>query len=438
MHLSLVEECRGRVERALAVLRAGPNHDTRREMKLYAALGASLTHTIGRRDAPEIGTAWTKALELATSLNDTRYQLHSLEGLYYVHSVSGRNAPALVIAQKFCSLAAASADPDDLQIGERMIGVTKHYLGDQPSARRHIERALAHHQASDHSGQIIPFQIDQRVSAGVFLSRILWLQGFPEQAMRAAESSVEAARAANHEISLCYALAYAACTIAFWVGDLAAAEHYVRMLLDRSTRHALALWRALGCSHRGVLVVKRGDVIAGLGLLRAGLDEFGKDRVAARSLIFLTEMAEALGRAGEIADGLAVAEAAIERSEQNEGHWALAELLRVKGELLLLRGTQGAAAGADDHFRQALDWARRQGALSWELRAATSLARLLRDQDRSTEAISLLASVYNRFTEGFETDDLKAARALIDGFPMAANTEPRHLSGQVPRRRGVD
>jgi predicted ATPase len=275
---------------------------------------------------------------------------------------------------------------------------------------------LADYQASDHSAHIIPFQIDQRVSAGVFLSRILWLQGFPEQAMRAAERSVEAARVANHEISLCYALAYAACTIAFWVGDLAAAEHYVRMLLDRSTRHALALWRALGCSHRGVLVVKRGDVIAGLGLLRAGLDEFGKDRVAARSLIFLTEMAEALGRAGEIADGLAVAEAAIERSEQNEGHWALAELLRVKGELLLLRGTQGAAAGADDHFRRALDWARRQGALSWELRAATSLARLLRDQDRSTEAISLLASVYNRFTEGYETDDLKAARALIDGF----------------------
>jgi predicted ATPase len=414
MHLSLVEECRGRVERALAVLRAGPNHDTRREMKLYAALGASLTHTIGRRDAPEIGTAWTKALELATSLNDTRYQLHSLEGLYYFHSTSGRNGPALVIAQKFCSLAAASADPDDLQIGLRMIGVTKHYLGDQPSARRHIERALAHHRASDHGARIIPFQIDQRVSAGVFRSRILWLQGFPEQAMRAAESSVEAAQTANHAISLCYALAFAACTIAFWVGDLVAAKHYLGMLLDHSARHALALWRALGRSYRGVLVIKRGDVIAGLGLLRAGLDEFGKDRVAARSLIFLTEMAEALGRAGKIADGLAVAEGAIERSEQNEGHWAIAELLRVKGELLLLRGAPAAAAAAEDHFRQALGWARRQEALSWELRAAMSLARLLRDQGRPADAMALLQPVYDRFTEGFDTADLKAAKALLD------------------------
>jgi predicted ATPase len=385
-------------------------------MKLYAALGASLTHTIGRRDAPEIGTAWTKALELATSLSDTQYQLHSLEGLYYFHATSGRNGPALVMAQKFCGLAAASADPKDPLIGERMMGISRYFLGDLPSARRHLERVLAHHQASDHSAHVIPFQADQRVTAGVFLSRILWLQGFPEQAMRAAESSVEDARTANHAISLCYALAYAACPIAFWLGDLAAAEHYVGMLLDHSTRHALALWHASGRSHRGVLVIKRGDVIAGLGLLRAGLDEFGKERFAPRSLIFLTEMGEALGRAGEIVDGLAVAAGAIARSEQTQGRWAIADLLRVKGELLLLRETQEAAAAAEDHFGQALDWARRQGALSWELRAAMSLARLLRDQGRPADASALLQPVYGRFTEGFDTSDLKAAKALLDAL----------------------
>jgi predicted ATPase len=412
MQLSLPAECRGRVEWALAVLRAGPNHDPRREMKLYAALGASLIYTTG--NVPEIGTAWTKAVELATSLNDTGYQLHSLWGLGYFHSMSGRNGLALVIAQKFCGLAAVSADPNDLLVGEQMIGVSRYFLGDLASARRHFERVLAHYQASDHTAHIIPFQIDQRMAAGVFLSRILWLQGFPEQAMRAAESSVEDARAANHAISLCYALTYAACPIAFWVGDLAAAEHYVGMLLDHSTRRALALWHALGRSHRGVLVIKQGDVIVGLGLLRAGLDDFGKGRVAARSLIFLGEMAEALGRAGEIADGLAVAEGVIARSEQNEVRWAIAELLRVKGELLLLQGPPGAAAAAEDHFRQALDWARRQGALSFELRAATSLARLLRDHGRSADALTLLQLVYDRFTEGFDTADLKSARMMLD------------------------
>jgi predicted ATPase len=163
-----------------------------------------------------------------------------------------------------------------------------------------------------------------------------------------------------------------------------------------------------------VLVIKRGDVIAGLGLLRAGLDDFGKEGFTAGCLIFLTEMAEALGHAGEIADCLAVAERAIARSEQIGGRWAIAELQRVKGELLLLQGAPEAAAAAEDHFRQALDWARRQGALSWELRAATSLARLLRDQSSSVDALALLQPVYDRFTEGFETADLKVAKTLLE------------------------
>ncbi len=91
----------------------------------------------------------------------------------------------------------------------------------------------------------------------------------------------------------------------------------------------------------------------------------------------------------------------------------MSELLRIKGELLLLGGAQGAAAMAEDHFRQALGWARRQGALSWELRAATSLARLLRDQGRPADAMALLQPVYDRFTEGFDTVDLQAAKTLI-------------------------
>ena len=103
------------------------------------------------------------------------------------------------------------------------------------------------------------------------------------------------------------------------------------------------------------------------------------------------------------------------RSERTEECWPIAELLRVKGELLLLQGAPGAAVVAEDHFRQALDWARRQSALSWELPAAASLARL-RDQGRSANAVALLQPVYDRFTEGFDTADLKAAKALLDAL----------------------
>ena len=232
----------------------------------------------------------------------------------------------------------------------------------------------------------------------------------------AARSSVQDARAANHAISLCYALAQAACPIAVLVGDLAAAEHYVGMLLDHSTRHAVPLWHAWGRSHQGVLVIHRGDVITGLRLLRAGFDELGEARSALRFLTFLGELAEALGRAGQIAEGLAAIDEALAWTERTDERWRIAGLLCWKGELLLLQGAQGAAAAAEDHFRQALDWARRQGALSWELRAAMSLARLLRDQGRSADAAALLTPVYDRFTEGFETADLKATKALLDGL----------------------
>ena len=172
-------------------------------------------------------------------------------------------------------------DPNDRLIGERTDRRLAALLGDQRSARRHIERVLATMCLLPTKSHIIRFQVDQGVAARVFLARILWLQGFPDQAMRTAESSVADARAANHAISLCYALAQAACPIALLVGDLAAAEHYVGMLLDHSTRHALVLWHALGRSHQGVLVIKRGDAVAGLRLLRAGLDELGEARFAA-------------------------------------------------------------------------------------------------------------------------------------------------------------
>ena len=116
--------------------------------------------------------------------------------------------------------------------------------------------------------------------ARVFFARILWLQGFPDQAMRAAQSSVEEARAANHANSLCYALFHAACPLALLTGDLDAADHYRTMLLDHSTMHALAFWCAWGSSFQAVLVIKRGDVTTGLPLLCAAFDELGDSKLA--------------------------------------------------------------------------------------------------------------------------------------------------------------
>jgi predicted ATPase len=161
-----------------------------------------------------------------------------------------------------------------------------------------------------------------------------------------------------------------------------------------------------------MLIIQRGDFKTGLGLLRATFGEPATAGSAPRLVSFLISAAS--GYAGQIADGLPAIEEAIIRSEHTQERWLFAELLRVKGEFLLWRGMPGAAAMAEGHFRQALDVACQQGALSWELRAATSLARLWRDQARSKEARELLAPVYDRFTEGFATADLRAARSLIE------------------------
>jgi predicted ATPase len=412
MHLSLMEECRGRVEQALAALAAGAGRDARREMQLYAALAASRRYTKGA--VSEIDAAGTKALEIAESLGDAEYQLRSLWSLWCFCIIGGQHRVALTLAQSFYTLAAKQSDPNDRLIGERVIGASQYYLGDLLSARRHLEHVLAHDVAPAQKSLIARFEGggDRSAAARDYLARILWLQGFPDQAMRTAESSIEDARATNHAISMVHALLVAACPIALWVGNLAAAEPYVEMLLDYSTRHALARWHVFGRCYQGMLAIQRGDVRSGLRLLRAGFAEPGP--VGSVPRLFTFVMAEALGRAGQIADGLATIEEAIVRYERGEERWVFAELLRIKGELLLLQGAPGAAAtAAEDHFRQALDWARRQGALSWELRAATSLARLWRDQHRVEEARELLGSVYGRFTEGFATADLQAAKSLL-------------------------
>jgi predicted ATPase/DNA-binding winged helix-turn-helix (wHTH) protein len=416
MQLSLLEECRGRVEQALAALASFAEADARQEMKLLAALGASRLYTRG--GVPEVASAWTKALKLAESLGDTEYQMRSLWGLWSFHVNGVDYCTALSLAHRFASLVATSPDPNDRFVGERMIGVSHHNLGDQQRARRYIERALAEPAAPGRERQFIRLQLDPQVTARVHLARILWLQGFPDRAMREAEHSVNDARATEHAISFSYALHRAACPVALWNGDLAAAGHYADMLLDHAKRHALVHWQLYGWGYQGAVAIRRGDVATGLRLLRSCYEELGETGITApRFMRFAAvDMAEGLAKTGQIADAFDAIDDAIARAERTEELWQLPELLRVKGELVLLQGGAPQAAAAENYFQRALDWARRQGASSWELRAAASLARLLRDQGRFAEAVALLQPVYDCFTEGFDTVDLKVAKALLDAL----------------------
>jgi predicted ATPase len=247
----------------------------------------------------------------------------------------------------------------------------------------------------------------------VSLARVLWLRGFSEQAMRMAERLVEREKAQHHANSLCSSLALGACPIALWTGNWHLAEQYIQILHETSTRYGLPLWDALARAHHGVLLMRRGDLRAGLPLLRNAFDECSVAPAGYRLLVFMAELPEALGCAGQTSEGLATVEEAIARAERTGEGWIFAELLRVKGELLLQQAMR-ASPEAEECFQGAGAIAREHGALAWELRAATSLARLWHGHDRRSEALALLQPVYDRFTEGFDTADLKTAKALLD------------------------
>jgi predicted ATPase len=264
-----------------------------------------------------------------------------------------------------------------------------------------------------HRSHVVRFQFDQQITARMTLARVLWLQGFADQAMRSIESNVEHALRLNHALSLCNLLAQAACPVALLAGHLPAAERFTTLLRDLTTREALDVWHAYGDCFQGQLRIRRGDPESGLALLRDGIAKLRGASFVQYLTTFLGALAEACASAGQVADGRAAIDEALLRCEQSDERWCLAELLRIKGEITLKEdGVDPAAAEA--HFRQSLDWARRQEALAWELRTATSLARLWKVQRREREARDLLAPVYGRFTEGFRTADLRAAKTILD------------------------
>jgi predicted ATPase/DNA-binding winged helix-turn-helix (wHTH) protein len=411
IQLALLGECRERVERARAGLEDDEAATARPRMELSYALGWSLMYGVGR--AREAGPAWATTLELAERLDDTVYRLRALWGLCIDQFNNGELRAALEFARRYADLAIHSSDAIDLMMADRLLATAQHYFGDQREARHHIDRALAQLAALAQQPQIVRVRFDMRVSTHYFQARILWLQGFAEQALRVVEHNIQEGNAVGQALSFCSVLGQGACPIAFWAGELDAAERYGAMLLEHTERHPVRLWNVWARCFIGLVIAKRGDIGTGLLALRGGLEQAGEARFLPRFLLLLGELAVCLGEAGEVGLGLETVEETLTRCEARDEFWYVAELLRIKGELVILEGAADAAADAERHFLCSLDWAHRQQALAWELRAATSLARLWRDHHRAAEASELLGPIYERFTEGFATADLQQAKTLL-------------------------
>src|SRR3954451_3382275 len=276
---------------------------------------------------------------------------------------------------------------------------------------------------------IIRFVFDQRATAECFLARILWLQGYPEKALSLTEEVLPRAAASDDVLSLCQVLVQGACPVAFFLGDTAKAEGYVTMLLGHSERQGFLFWKAFGRCFEGSLSIKRGELENGLGSLRTGLEDLRNIQFGVYYAVFLSDYAEALGRAGRMREALDTIEEVLARSERNEELWYLPELLRINGVLSAMNRDDSNLSKAERCFTASVECAKSQGALSWELRSATDLARLLEAQERTAEAFDRLAPVYARFAEGFATRDLMEANALL------ARLQLNRQSGRRLRRR---
>jgi predicted ATPase/DNA-binding winged helix-turn-helix (wHTH) protein len=287
---SLLGECCTRVERALSKLAATPGHDARAEMQLQAALGWSLMGSTG----PEPGTdaAWMAALQLAESLADTDHQLRALYGLWCNHVYTGHPREGVRLAERFCAVATKAGNPADLLIGERLMGVALHFLGEQTPARGYTERMLERYESLPGGSDLVRFQFEQRAVARVTLSRILWLQGFADQALRTVKRGVDDALAVQHALSLCNVLAQAACPVASAIGDLAAGDRYTAMLAHHAAQQGAEVWQSYGRCYKGMLLIKRHEFDAGVPLLTAAVDELRRARYVQYDTAFLAALAE--------------------------------------------------------------------------------------------------------------------------------------------------
>ena len=414
LHLSLVAECRERCERALLGLQPTGDLNIRRQTYLHAALGSALATAAG--PTAQTKAVLTKALEAAESLDDLDVQARVLAALSGTLVFRGEYVEAWAAVERLHQVAHRMGDPALAVVADRRLGVTLATNGRLREAQECLERLLRTLVPVSDQQRIVPHQTDDRAMARAMLARVLCLRGFAERASDEARASVEVET--ERPLSFCYALYFGLCRITFMTGDLGAAEQAIALLSRRATSANMPFMQAVARFLEGKLMVARGEFASGTAVLRNAFDTCRRTGWRPSYPEFMGALAEGLaglGRLGEALDAVNDAVASAGKGSQGQV-WFVPELLRIKGEFLLRQDADRYGNAAEDCFDQAAEMARAQGALLWELRVALSLARLRMTQGRRDEARRLLAPVYDRFTEGFDTISLREAKTMLDAL----------------------
>ncbi len=404
----------------------------RRQIELQVALANALMHTNGYA-SQATRAAFDRArssIEAAEALGEAPEDPLSLFAVMYgswVGSYVAFDGDALLgMAARFMALAQKQGSTGPLMIGHRLMGTSLQCTGDIAGSRAHYDRAMALYDPAGHRQLTTHFGQDLGVVVLSYRAWTLWLLGYPEAALADSERAIAAAREIGQAGTLMYALAHAT-RVHLWTADYDAARPLVAEMLALADEKGAAAWRAFAMMQSGSLLALTGEGARAASTIAAGLASWQRTGSTLWMPCYLSNLAQAHARLGRLDEARARIAEAIAAVKATKATWSEAEVHRVAGEIAL--AAPGAdAVEAEARFKRALAIARAQRARSWELRAATSLARLWRDRGRRRQARDLLAPVYSWFTEGFETLDLKEVKALLDELGVAAPKRRRPVS----------
>jgi class 3 adenylate cyclase/predicted ATPase len=408
---SAIAEAAAQFQKALDQLALLPDtpERQRQELDLRSGLGAVLLAVKGYA-APETGHASARARELWEQLGSPSEFLRVPFGQSRFHAMRGEYDLALRLDEDLLRLSRQRNDSGGLVLGHTSAGNNLWFVGRFASSRSHLEEVLALYDPISHRSLVHQAGYHPQLASQAILGIVLYCLGYPEQASAWSSAAIAEARSLAHPPSLASSLVLGAFPPLLGGDDSVLGER-AEQLVAVTTEQGFAFWGAAGTVYRGWVKVKNGDVAEGISLLRSGSSAYRATGAETAVPYFLALLARACKIAGQVQEAVTRLDDALQIVERTGERWFAAELNRHKGQLLL---RQGHTEAAEELYCKALSIAREQEAKLWQLRAAASLARLRRDQGRPAEARDLLAPVYGWFTEGFDTADLKEAKALLD------------------------
>ena len=386
------------------------------ELILQVDLGTPLQATRGFGSV-EVEQVYMRARELSEQVGETPQLFPVLSGSWTFYVVRADHTAAHAAAQHLLTVAENVDDSDHLLEAHFLAGFTLFYMGEFVSARKHYETGIALYERQQHRATAAPNRRNPGVGPLSVAARTLWFLGYPDQALNRSHQALALAQESLNPFSLAYSLNFVSLVNQFRREGQAAKER-AGAVIALCTEHGFPFYSAYATVVRGWALAAQGQSAEGMAQIRDGLTASRDTGSELLRPFFLGMLAEALWGAGQAEEGLTTVAEALTLVDQTKERFYEAELHRLKGALTLQSQATGqtseVAGEAEACFQKAIEIAQQQRAKSWELRAATSLARLWQGQNKQAEARALLSDIYNWFTEGFDTQDLQEAKSLLE------------------------